>query len=129
MGTNDVVSWIRVQWDRAGAWTCLVAGAITLLVGWVGVSNTAYTAKQLPYLAGAGLGGLFLIATAGILWLSADLRDEWHKLDRIEQAIRECGTAGLEQATRRSAAATAPLDVTNGRPTDERARAVAGSPS
>ena len=105
MGSNDVVSWVRLQWDRVGAWACLLAGAITLVVGWYGVSNTAYTAKQLPYIAGCGLGGMFLIGMAAMLWLSADLRDEWRKLDRIEAAIREHGTGGLEQAARGSAAA------------------------
>jgi hypothetical protein len=49
---------------------------------------------------------MFLIGMAAMLWLSADLRDEWRKLDRIEAAIREHGTAGLEQAARRSPAAT-----------------------
>ncbi len=92
---TDILGWLRLQWDRAGAWGCVLAGVITLFVGWLGVSETAYTAKQLPYIAGCGLGGLFLIGTGAMLWLSADLRDEWRKLDRIEQAIRESGTAVL----------------------------------
>ncbi len=125
MGTNDVVSWVRLQWDRVGAWACLLAGAITLVVGWYGVSNTAYTAKQLPYIAGCGLGGMFLIATAAMLWLSADLRDEWRKLDRIEAAIREHGTAGLEQSTRRTPAATSVRDVTGNQ--DAAARPAVGA--
>ncbi len=129
MGKNDVVSWIRLQWDRAGAWGCLVAGAITLAVGWYGVSNTAYTAKQLPYIAGCGLGGIFLITTAAMLWLSADLRDEWRKLDRIETAIRECGTAGLDQAARRTPAATSALDVTNADSGNARPTVAAGRTS
>lgn len=129
MGTNDVVRWVRLQWDRAGAWACLIAGAITLAVGWVGVSNTAYTAKQLPYIAGCGLGGMFLIAIAAMLWLSADLRDEWRKLDRIEAAIRECGTAGLDNAARRTAAATSGAEITTENSGDVRQRAVAGSSS
>ena len=117
MGTNDLIGWVRLQWDRVGAWACLLAGVITLIVGWAGVSQTAYTAKQLPYIAGCGLGGLFLLGAAAMLWLSADLRDEWRKLDRIENAIRECGTAGLEQATRRTSAARsadAPSDSVSG---------------
>ena len=128
MGTNDVVRWVRLQWDRAGAWSCLIAGAITLIVGWVGVSQTAYTAKQLPYIAGCGLGGMFLVATAAMLWLSADLRDEWRKLDRIETAIRECGPAALEHTARRTAAATSTPDVI-GESADVRQRAVAGRSS
>jgi hypothetical protein len=93
---TDIVGWVRLQWDRAGAWVCLLAGVVTLFVGWLGVSATAYTAKQLPYIAGCGLGGMFLLGTSAMLWLSADLRDEWRKLDRIEKAIIEHGTAGID---------------------------------
>lgn len=92
---TDLLGWLRLQWDRAAAWTCVLAGVVTLFVGWLGVSETAFTAKQLPYIAGCGLGGLFLLGTGAMLWLSADLRDEWRKLDRIEQAIREAGLAAL----------------------------------
>jgi hypothetical protein len=93
---TDILGWLRLQWDRAAAWTCVLAGAVELLWGWVGVSGTPFTAKQLPYLASCGLGGIFLLGTGAMLWLSADLRDEWRKLDRIEAAIREHGTAGLD---------------------------------
>jgi hypothetical protein len=99
---SDLSRWLRLQWDRVSAWGCLLAGIVTLFVGWSGVSHTAYTAKQLPYLAGCGLGGMFLLGTAAMLWLSADLRDEWRKLDRIEAAIRDCGSAGLDHVTRRT---------------------------
>ncbi|GAA0612163.1 hypothetical protein GCM10009547_12740 [Sporichthya brevicatena] len=92
---TDIVGWLRLQWDRAGAWACVLAGVITLFVGWLGVSETAYTAKQLPYIAGCGLGGMFLLGLGAMLWLSADLRDEWRKLDRIERAIRESGSSVL----------------------------------
>ena len=84
---TDIVGWLRLQWDRAGAWACVLAGVITLFVGWLGVSETAYTAKQLPYIAGCGLGGMFLLGVGAMLWLSADLRDEWRKLDSLEQAL------------------------------------------
>jgi hypothetical protein len=91
----NVVSWLRLQWDRVGAWTCVIAGAVTLLLGWVGVSGESIAGKQLPYIASNGLGGIFLLGTGAMLWLSADLRDEWRKLDLIEEAIREHGMAGI----------------------------------
>jgi hypothetical protein len=94
---TDIAGWLKLQWDRAGAWACLLAGVITLFAGWVGVSQTAYSAKQLPYIAGCGLGGLFLLGTGAMLWISADLRDEWRKLDRIETVLREHGQAALEE--------------------------------
>ncbi len=84
----DRMMWVRSQWDRALAIAALVAGAVVLALGWHGVSGSPYPAEQLPYLISAGLGGLFLLGVATALWLSADLHDEWRKLDRIEQALR-----------------------------------------
>jgi hypothetical protein len=83
----DIVTWMRSQWDRLAAGATLVAGVVVLITGWHGVSGTAYPAEQLPYIISAGLGGLFLLGVSAALWLSADLRDEWRKLDRIERAI------------------------------------------
>ena len=124
---TDILGWLRLQWDRASAWGCVLAGAITLLVGWVGVSQTAFTAKQLPYIAGCGLGGLALIGTGAMLWLSADLRDEWRKLDRIELAIRECGTAALGQSpAERTDTDRSPDALANGHAADPRAAVIAG---
>ncbi len=92
----DFGKWLRLQWDRAGAWLCVVAGAVLLVVGWVGVSGSAYPAEQLPYVISCGVGGVFLLGLGAMLWLSADLRDEWRKLDRIEQAVRERGVLHVE---------------------------------
>lgn len=79
---------IRSQWDRLVAVAAAIAGAVVLIIGWLGVSGTAYPAEQMPYLISAGMGGLFLLGVSSALWLSADLRDEWRKLDRIEQTLR-----------------------------------------
>jgi hypothetical protein len=92
---SNVVHWLRLQWDRASAWACVVAGVVCLIIGWFGVSGESLPGKQLPYIASNGLGGIFLLGTGAMLWLSADLRDEWRKLDSIEEAIRENGTAGI----------------------------------
>lgn len=83
----DIVTRIRSQWDRTLAAVAAIAGAVVLVLGWLGVSGTAYPAEQIPYLISAGLGGLFLLGISTALWLSADLHDEWRKLDRIEQVI------------------------------------------
>ncbi|MFB9729540.1 hypothetical protein [Haloechinothrix salitolerans] len=77
----------RTQWDRLLAIMFAIAGAVVLATGWFGVSGTAYPAEQMPYLISAGLGGLFLLGVSAVLWLSADLHDEWRKLDRIENAV------------------------------------------
>lgn len=81
------VYWLRLHWDRAAGWCAMVAGATSLVAGWIGASGTPYAAAQLPYLLSGGLGGLFLLGLGGVLLLSADLRDEWRKLDGIEEAL------------------------------------------
>ncbi len=85
----DIGKWLRLQWDRVLAWVFVAAGAIALIAGWVGVSGSAYAAGQLPYIISGGIGGIFLLGVGATLWLSADLRDEWRKLDSIEDALRE----------------------------------------
>jgi hypothetical protein len=49
------------------------------------VSDTAFPAEQIPYVVSGGLVGVFLLGLGAVLWLSADLRDEWRKLDAIER--------------------------------------------
>ncbi|HEY1828495.1 MAG TPA: hypothetical protein VGF87_10760 [Acidimicrobiales bacterium] len=85
----DIVKWLRLEWDRALAIVLVIAGAGALIAGWVGVSGSAYAAGQLPYIISGGIGGIFLLGIGATLWLSADLRDEWRKLDRIEEALGE----------------------------------------
>jgi hypothetical protein len=83
----DWKRWLRANWDRTGAWLCVVVGALVLLLGWRGVSDTAYPAEQLPYIVSGGIGGALVIALGATLLISADLRDEWRKLDRIERRL------------------------------------------
>ena len=85
----EIGKWLRLQWDRVLAWVFVAVGAIALIAGWVGVSGSAYAAGQLPYLISGGIGGIFLLGVGATLWLSADLRDEWRKLDCIEDALRQ----------------------------------------
>lgn len=84
----DLMTMVRSQWDRLLAAGAALAGGAVLITGWFGVSGTPYPAEQMPYVISAGLGGLFLLGVSAVLWLSADLHDEWRKLDRIEEAIR-----------------------------------------
>lgn len=87
----ELMRWVRLQWDRVAAWVAVGLGLIVLLVGWIGVSGTEYPAEQIPYIVSGGLLGVFLLGIGAVLWLSADLRDEWRKLDRIEQLLRDSG--------------------------------------
>jgi hypothetical protein len=82
-------SYLRKQWDRVAAWGCIGVGAIVMLIGWVGVSGTAYPAEQTPYVISGGLVGLFLLGVGALFWLSADLRDEWRELHAINRRLQE----------------------------------------
>jgi hypothetical protein len=84
----DFMTWLRAEWDRVAGYTLIVLGAAALLFGYRGVSNSPYVAEELAFIISGGLGGMFLLGTGATLLISADLHDEWRKLDRIEAAIR-----------------------------------------
>jgi hypothetical protein len=83
----DKLNLVKKQWDRLAALSLTVVGAIMLISGWVGVSGTNVLSEQAPYIVSGGIGGVFLLGIGATLWISADLRDEWRKLDRIEKAL------------------------------------------
>lgn len=85
----NLIELVRAQWDRTAAIVASVLGAGFLLLGWVGVSGTSFLGEQTPYIVSGGIGGLFFLGIGATLWISADLRDEWRKLDRIEQALAD----------------------------------------
>jgi hypothetical protein len=82
---------LHTQRDRVTAIITALAAVVVLILGWYGVSGTAYPTEQLPYIISGGIGSLFLLGVSSALWLSADLNDEWRKLDRIERAILSAG--------------------------------------
>lgn len=84
---KDLVQWVRNQSDRMASWVCIGLGVICLIAGWVGVSATAFPGEQMPYVVSGGLVGIFLLGLGGVMWLSADLRDEWRELARLERAV------------------------------------------
>jgi hypothetical protein len=83
----DLNAFIRVFWDRIAAWLLVAAGALLLLLGWLGISGTPYAEAQIPYIISCGFTGLALVGVGATLWLSSDLRDEWHRLRALEEAV------------------------------------------
>ncbi len=80
---------LRTQWDRSAGAALVASGLVSLLLGWLGMSDTVLTFEQMPYLLSGGLLGVALIIVGAALWLSADIRDEWRKIDRLEEAIHQ----------------------------------------
>jgi hypothetical protein len=86
---KNLAALIRTQWDRAGALALVIVGLLALLAGWIGMSGAVLTYEQLPYILSGGLFGLSLIMVGTGLWLSADIRDEWRRIDRLEDRLME----------------------------------------
>ena len=80
--------WLKNQWDRTIAVVAVLIGAVAILIGWLGASDATLTTEQLPYLASGAVFGLFALGIGATLWLSADLRDEWRKLEEINQGLQ-----------------------------------------
>jgi hypothetical protein len=95
---KNLAALIRTQWDRAGAVALVAVGLLALLLGWIGMSGAVLTYEQLPYILSGGLFGLSLIMVGTGLWLSADLRDEWRRIDRLEDTLsqRRLGEPGRD---------------------------------
>jgi hypothetical protein len=84
----DGKSWLRAEWDRVAGYTLIALGALLLVLGYAGVSGSPYVAEGLSYIMSGGIGGLFMLGAGATLLISADLHDEWRKLDRVEEALR-----------------------------------------
>jgi hypothetical protein len=94
--------------DRAVAVGLVVLGVVALIVGWFGISGTGLAAQQNPYLISGGLGGIALIAVGCTAWLSADLQDEWRRLDAVEDRLGELVGAANRPAPESPARRPAP---------------------
>lgn len=84
----ELVKYLRVQWDRTGAVIATFAGVVVLIIGYIGTSDTEYIAEQIPYLISGGLAAIVLLTIGAVLWISADLRDEWRELADQGEALR-----------------------------------------
>jgi hypothetical protein len=78
---------VRLGWDRLSAAVLIAVGAVAVILGWIGVSGADLPSKQLPYLVSGGIGGLYILGVAAVLWLSGDLRDEWSRLGEIKTML------------------------------------------
>lgn len=83
----DVKLFLHAQWDRILGWLSILSGIVVLWIGWLGISGTALSYEQMPYVISGGLFGIVLIAIGSTVLLSADLRDEWRKLDRLDEHV------------------------------------------
>lgn len=104
----EMTKLLRNQWDRLGAIGLVIVGCVALSMGWHGASGTSFPAEQIPYILSGGLFALCAIAIGTTLWLSADLRDEWCKLDHLDETLSE-HTKALLGSNRRSESMARPV--------------------
>lgn len=83
----NLINVMKKQWDRTAAVVLTLLGVLALFVGYVRVADSVVLAEQTRFIVSGGIAGLFLLGLGATLWISADLRDEWRKLDRIETAL------------------------------------------
>lgn len=94
----ELINVLRTNWDRVAAVALVALGAFALLVGWWGISGTGLAAEQNPYLISGGLVGIALIGIGCTVWLSADLQDEWRRLDAVEDRLAQLVAATVHAA-------------------------------
>ena len=97
---DGIIRWLRNQGDRSLAIGLTLLGLLSLYLGWRGVSTHGLPSEQIAYLASGALFGLFVLGVAATLWLSADMRDEWQKLESIAEQLRRANDL-TEQANLR----------------------------
>lgn len=86
---------LKSQADRVIAVLLAAGSIVALLAGWLGVSRNAYVANQLSYMVSGAVAAIVLLGIAATIWISADLRDEWRKLDSIDEALRSLAGTDL----------------------------------
>lgn len=113
----DLMTWLRAEWDRVLGFTLIALGAVLLVLGYLGVSDSPYVAEQLSYIVSGGLGGLFLLGAGATLLILADLHDEWRKLDRVEAMLSGEIPFPTRRETNGVAASPTPAAPTTAAPT------------
>jgi hypothetical protein len=95
-GRNGVTSFRALDWRQALGGACLLLGALTLVLGWWGMSGTARTDEQLSFLLSGGLGGAAFVATGLTLLMAYEHAADRAAIGGLEERLGrlEAGLAG-----------------------------------
>ncbi len=72
-----------------------VLGFICLLIGYLGVSREVFVGRQIPYLVSGGLVGVALVSLGSRYVLIEDMRRDFGRLERLEEAVQDLRSALL----------------------------------
>jgi hypothetical protein len=78
-------------------WILVAAGALLMLLGYLGVSREALPGKQIPYLVSGGIGGVFLAVLGAYFLGTQEMRNDSGRLDRLEAMVEELHRALLQR--------------------------------
>lgn len=116
----EMMSFVRANLDRVIAAALAVIGVILIIAGWVGVSGTGLAAQQIPYVISGGIGGIALIALGCTAWMSADLQDEWRRLDALEERLQDLGVDHSSPTSQTALSSEVESPSTNGKSARQR---------
>jgi len=115
------------RWGPAAAVVCFAAAAVSALVGYLRLSLEPSVARQIPYLASAGMAVIVLSAAGTALLVASRAAARTAELGELAEAVEHLAAAlaaTVERPARRSAApnpaAAAPDDPDPGEPSDQR---------
>ena len=94
-----------IFWEALGnalrpyaGWIFYGVGALFVIIGYLGISDEAIVAKQLPFLISGGIGGILLAILGAYFMGIEELRRDSGRLDRMERQIEELHRALLDRA-------------------------------
>ena len=96
---------------KALAALLIVAGIISVLVGYLGVRDHDDIVLQLPYFASGGVGGLALLALGALALVMQQMREQSRRAALVTEALDEWKEAALQEVRAFLEGATLELDV------------------
>lgn len=99
------------RWGPAVAAVCFAAAAVSALVGYLRLSLEPSVARQVPYLASAGMAVIVLSAAGGALLVASRAAARSQELGELRDAVEHLAAAlaaTVERPARRAAAPASP---------------------
>ncbi|MBI4728529.1 MAG: hypothetical protein HY775_03390 [Acidobacteria bacterium] len=75
------------RWRLAAGAALIASATVVAIVGYLKISVEPSIARQIPYLASAGLGALILAVTGGSLLMADQIRAEDDRVEEIERSV------------------------------------------